>query len=307
MLLGVATRLAFLKMSKIELLRLFLNERLTAAADEIFGTIEKTIIEYQEEVSRTKEENSRLRGMLRLQKTDPQPLTVSDEDLPPEQQHCEQQWSPSLEPDGPEATQIKKEQEELRTSRREEQLQWLESGTKDFTFSPSCLKSNYDPIQNPTHSSHLHQVQSEESRENPTHSSHLDQIQSETNSENPSQSSYLHQIESEEDGENPAAQSSYLYQIQSQENREKPWQCRVCDKCFSNIHHLKAHVRSHTGERPYKCPICRKCFMTTSALNRHQTIHTDGKPFRCNYCGKSFKWMNSLGRHIRITHERENI
>lgn len=68
-LLGVATRLAFLKMSKIELLRLFLNERLTAAADEIFGTIEKTIVEYQEEVSRTKEENSRLRRMLRLQKT----------------------------------------------------------------------------------------------------------------------------------------------------------------------------------------------------------------------------------------------
>ncbi|CDQ80446.1 unnamed protein product [Oncorhynchus mykiss] len=294
-------------MSKIELLRLFLNERLTAAADEIFGTIEKTIVEYQEEVSRTKEENNRLRRMLRLQKTDSQPLTVSDEDLPPEQQHCEQEWSPSLEQDGPEATQIKKEQEELRTSRREEQLQWLESGTKDFTFSPACLKSNYDPIQNPTHSSHLHQIQIEESRENPTHSLPLDQIQSETNSENPSQSSYLHQIESEEDGENPAAQSSYLYQIQSQENREKPWQCRVCDKCFSNIHHLKAHVRSHTGERPYKCPICRKCFMTTSALNRHQTIHTDGKPFRCNYCGKSFKWMNSLGRHIRITHERENI
>lgn len=56
-------------MSKIELLRLFLNERLTAAADEIFGTIEKTIVEYQEEVSRTKEENNRLRRMLRLQKT----------------------------------------------------------------------------------------------------------------------------------------------------------------------------------------------------------------------------------------------
>ncbi|CAB1333576.1 unnamed protein product, partial [Coregonus sp. 'balchen'] len=54
-------------MSKIELLRLFLNERLTAAADEIFGTIEKTIVEYQEEVSRTKEENNRLRRLLRTQ------------------------------------------------------------------------------------------------------------------------------------------------------------------------------------------------------------------------------------------------
>ncbi|KAL0984724.1 hypothetical protein UPYG_G00145880 [Umbra pygmaea] len=71
-------------MSKIELLRLFLNERLTAAAEEIFGTIEKTIVEYQEEVSRTKEENNRLRRLLRLQKTDPQTLINCDEVPPPE-------------------------------------------------------------------------------------------------------------------------------------------------------------------------------------------------------------------------------
>ncbi|CAB1331513.1 unnamed protein product, partial [Coregonus sp. 'balchen'] len=39
-------------MSKIQLLRVFLNERLTAAAEEIFGVVEKTIAEYQEEVVR---------------------------------------------------------------------------------------------------------------------------------------------------------------------------------------------------------------------------------------------------------------
>uniref|UniRef100_A0A6Q2ZLV5 C2H2-type domain-containing protein n=1 Tax=Esox lucius TaxID=8010 RepID=A0A6Q2ZLV5_ESOLU len=168
--------------------------------------------------------------------------------------------------------------EEHRTSRKEEQLQWLESGTKDFSFSPSCLKSNYDQTHNPTQSSHHDQIGSEENRQNVV------------------QSSYLHQIESEEDGENPA-QSSYLYQIQSHENRDKPWQCRVCDKCFSNIHHLKAHVRSHTGERPYKCPICRKCFMTTSALNRHQTIHAEGKQY--SFCGKSFRYKLPFLNHVQ--------
>lgn len=50
-----------LQMSKIELLRMFLNQRLIAAADEIFGVVEETLARYQEEVSRTREENSRLR------------------------------------------------------------------------------------------------------------------------------------------------------------------------------------------------------------------------------------------------------
>ena len=46
-------------MSKLQLLRLFLNERLTAAAVEIFGAVEKTVAEYQEE-------NYRLRRLLRI-------------------------------------------------------------------------------------------------------------------------------------------------------------------------------------------------------------------------------------------------
>jgi hypothetical protein len=34
------------------------------AADEIFGAVEKTIAEYQEEVSRSKKENDRLQNIL---------------------------------------------------------------------------------------------------------------------------------------------------------------------------------------------------------------------------------------------------
>ena len=44
-------------MSKLQMLRVFLNDRLTAAAVEIFGAVEKTVVEYQEE-------NDRLRRML---------------------------------------------------------------------------------------------------------------------------------------------------------------------------------------------------------------------------------------------------
>ncbi|CAB1341344.1 unnamed protein product [Coregonus sp. 'balchen'] len=51
-------------MAKISLLRVLLNERLTAAADEIFGAVEKTVAEYQEEITRSKEENEKLRKLL---------------------------------------------------------------------------------------------------------------------------------------------------------------------------------------------------------------------------------------------------
>lgn len=51
-------------------LRVFLNERLTAAAEEIFEAVEKTIAEYKEEISRSKDlEIGRLRMQLKLLKS----------------------------------------------------------------------------------------------------------------------------------------------------------------------------------------------------------------------------------------------
>ena len=48
-------------MSGTQLLRLLVNERLTAAAEEIFGLVEKTIAEYEDEAVRSKREIIQLR------------------------------------------------------------------------------------------------------------------------------------------------------------------------------------------------------------------------------------------------------
>lgn len=53
-------------MSKIEMLRLLINQRLTAAAEEIFGVFGRTIAEYEEEISRSKVEIDRQRRLLDL-------------------------------------------------------------------------------------------------------------------------------------------------------------------------------------------------------------------------------------------------
>ncbi|XP_049903445.1 zinc finger protein Xfin-like isoform X2 [Epinephelus moara] len=267
-------------------LKAFLSERLTAAAEEIFGAVEKTIAEYKEEISRSKDvEISRLRMQLKLLKSEPlldRSLGAQMQQLthhhhhhpppppppppqhhqsvpavePPESHHCEEEdEGSSMEQEHPEPSEVKKEQQ-LKSHRdfwmahNAEQLESLESDIKDFISSPSSLKNS---LQDPT--LHFH----------PYHNNH------------------------------------------GEESKDKPYCCSVCEKRFSNCSHLAAHIRTHTGERPYRCEICRKTFITTSALNRHQTIHTEGKHFVCNYCGKSFKWMESLGRHMRSVHKRDSL
>lgn len=55
-----------LKMSKLQQLNVFLSQRLTEATVEIFGAVEKTITELQEEISSSKEEIERLQRLLDL-------------------------------------------------------------------------------------------------------------------------------------------------------------------------------------------------------------------------------------------------
>ncbi|XP_071027518.1 uncharacterized protein [Oncorhynchus clarkii lewisi] len=176
------------KMAKISLLRVLLNERLTAVADEIFGAVEKTVAEYQEEIYRSKEENEKLRRLLdivlkpdiKLHRSDLQQLTVSEK-VPPEQQHCEQELSPSLGQEDPEATQIN--EQELRTSHGREQLHALESKDPNVIFTIACVKSL---CQNPvsTEPSHIYQTQSVEYEQGPSlPSTSTEQIKTEPDGE----------------------------------------------------------------------------------------------------------------------------
>lgn len=53
-------------MTKLELLNVFLNDRMTAAAEEIFRAVKDTFVEYQSEIHRSKEENERLKRLLNV-------------------------------------------------------------------------------------------------------------------------------------------------------------------------------------------------------------------------------------------------
>lgn len=259
-------------MTKLELLNAFLNDRLTAAAQDIFRAVKDTVTEYQAEYQaecqaellRSREENQRLRQLLNaavqrlLLRPDPQsgPSPLNGE-------LQSQDWSCVVE----EVPLVKEEPSE------EERF---------VCGSPSVpvqVKSERDvPAESRPQTPSVNNASA-----SPTHSAHS------ANSALP---------------ENPPS-SRPLFSGPAH-GLHKWHRCGECGKGFNFACQLEVHTRWHTKEKPYCCAVCRKSFTTVSMLKRHHRIHTGEKPFHCHVCGKSFNQSAHLNTHFRLhTRERE--
>ncbi|KAM6925937.1 uncharacterized protein PEZ65_009555 [Lycodopsis pacificus] len=301
---------------KVEMLRSLVNQRLTAADEEIFGLFERTIAEYEEELSRSKEENKLQRELLdavhhpevRIQRAHIQQLLLVKEDVPSEQQ----EWSSSLDQEDPEPSHIK-EQEELCTSQEGEQLQGLEEADVKFSFTPVKSEDEEEEAQ----SSQLHQRQTKqmgteadgEDCGGPEPDWNLDPDRH----PEPDTDEKTGDSDDGGDGKTTREPQSGLNYVKPDEVRvsdsrcsagEKHFRCSECEKTFGKSQNLKKHMRTHTGEKPFSCSFCKKSFNHRSNLQKHMRIHTGEKPFSCSVCKKSFNRRSTLRRHMR-THTGE--
>ncbi|XP_074468596.1 uncharacterized protein LOC141753866 [Sebastes fasciatus] len=309
-------------MSKVDLLRVFVKQRLTLAAEEILDLFETTIAEYEEQLEFSSKENQRRQKLLdavlhpevQLHRADVQQLLVVREEVPTEQQ----EWSLRLDQEDPEPPHIKEEQEELWTSQEGEQLQWLQEADIKFPFTSVHVKGEEDDEEKPQFSQ-LHERQSEENREaehliteadggsEPARISDPDSPLQPATHHNTSPSfepetddnSYWEETKEPQSGSNPL-QNNEVSVSDMECNPGKTFSCSVCKTGFSCSNLLVRHMRSHTEDKPFSCSDCGKRFRLKYSLKQHLTVHTGEKPFSCSICGKRFAFKGDLRRHLTV-------
>ncbi|CAK8681877.1 unnamed protein product [Clavelina lepadiformis] len=74
--------------------------------------------------------------------------------------------------------------------------------------------------------------------------------------------------------------------------------CQFCGKSCYNASDLKVHIRIHTGEKPFQCKICDKAFSDKSNYIRHCKRKRD---LRCSACNKIFCTKFQFNKH-GLTH-----
>ncbi|XP_022619351.1 zinc finger protein 37-like [Seriola dumerili] len=300
-------------MSAPLLLRAFVKERLTAAAEEIFQVFEKTIEKYEEEASTSKQEIERLRGLLlefvSKHKEDLSQSSIFKEETPPEQQHCEREPSLSADQTDREPPRIKEEDQELWASQQQEEVQEFKNANVLYLPQSSVWEKHDQQDSKPSLQPQTQNSESEEQfqelQETKTVAfmlhfasspSSQTQIQDGRENERPAASFMSNRTQTEQN------QTSIISPRESTElshlNSVAPdYHCYLCEKSFSLSHHLINHAfRMHLKDAGFQCAVCGKTLESTESLNVHLKSHKGSRC--CHVCGKHCSSTTALTEHM---------
>jgi len=93
--------------------------------------------------------------------------------------------------------------------------------------------------------------------------------------------------------------------LRHQKSHTKPFECKDCNKRFSNMQQLKNHrLVHHENPNTFQCKVCKKSLRSKHALNYHLKTHEENptKPFKCLKCQKSFRLKQQLKLHQMNKH-----
>ncbi|KAM9860557.1 uncharacterized protein ACBR49_013649 [Aulostomus maculatus] len=216
------------------------------------------------------------------------------QDLPPEQQHCEDKMSTGDH--AQELLQIKEEQEELWTSSAGEELK--DTDTKESMFNIIYVqRSDEESSQSPD---------KEERTENEgdiSPRSMSKQLKSDVDEGQDGAAETTGDCQTKEDRDGTQRCETGGGRSKSQETSkiyERPHNCSVCNKNFRIKSILNRHMKTHTGEKPYICSVCGKGFIQRSYMQTHMKTHSQEKPHTCRFCGRGFTQVGNMNAHIRI-------
>ncbi|XP_038153202.1 zinc finger protein OZF-like isoform X1 [Cyprinodon tularosa] len=270
-------------MCSVQPLREFIRQRLTAAAEEIFSEVEKTFIQYEEEIDR-----QRLLDISSQRADIPYQHSCEETELQSGQKPSNKEIISGLDQEKPEAWQSVKEPKGsvaplIKTEMETTEFQHLKEENGEI-----CISQAGEQLVLNQETGTIMVKDREQGEPN------MDQLfsQNSTGTEHPDQmvtndkASILRQ--NNEDKTKPKRHGAVKRAL-----------CKICGKSFNQCY-LYDHIRTHTGEKRFSCQMCGKKFVQKSNLVTHMRIHSVGKQRPCEICGKTFSRDDRLASHMSM-------
>uniref|UniRef100_A0A3Q0RR29 C2H2-type domain-containing protein n=1 Tax=Amphilophus citrinellus TaxID=61819 RepID=A0A3Q0RR29_AMPCI len=308
-------------MSSPLLIRAFVTERLTAAAEEIFQVFERTIAKYEEEASSSQQEIERLRGLL-LDKREMNFLfSGEDREVWAGQEQEEKQAGEFNDADAsyPSHSSVweENEREDTKPSLTVQFILPLALTSSSQTQAQSESVQDGRESQRPAASFTSEQTQTSfsTSTELPHFNSAAPDYHCHLCNKSFSSSHHLinhaFHVHSTDTGALCAVCGKTFESTESLNVHLKSHKgskcCQMCGKQCNSRTALTEHMASHAGVKLHRCHVCGKECSRKGDLKIHMRIHTGEKPFCCSFCCKSFTHSGHLRKHMRShTGERES-